>query len=76
MFCPFQKKLLELELWCKKYKNEYAGHDPNRDVRLGYVFVDTSTFKNDDMNGVDGLYDVISEIGTHHGRIKVKNVLL
>ncbi|CAH1711836.1 unnamed protein product [Aphis gossypii] len=63
-------KWLLLGLWCKKYKNEYAGHDPKRDVRLGFIFIDLSALEND-LNKTCGLYDVISETEEHRGKIKV-----
>lgn len=60
-----------LELWCKKYKNEYAGHDAKRDMRLGFIFIDLYAIEYDNMNQASGLYDVISETEEHHGQIKV-----
>ncbi|XP_060868805.1 uncharacterized protein LOC132943741 isoform X1 [Metopolophium dirhodum] len=63
-------KWLIFELWCKKYKNEYAGHDPKRDMRLGFIIIDLSNLKHDLSKNCE-LYDVISETEEHHGKIKV-----
>jgi len=63
-------KWLILGLWCKKYKNEYAGHDPKRDIRLGFILIDLSALEND-LNKACRLYDVISETEEHQGKIKV-----
>lgn len=57
-------------MWCKKYKNEYAGHDAKRDMRLGFVFINLSTLDLN-VNQTGKLYDVISETEQHHGEIKV-----
>lgn len=62
-------------MWCKKYKNEYAGHDPKRDVRLGFILIDLSTLEND-LNKACGLYDVISETEEHRGKIKVNFIII
>ncbi|XP_060842895.1 uncharacterized protein LOC132923094 isoform X1 [Rhopalosiphum padi] len=64
-------KWLILGLWCKKYKNEYAGHDPKRDIRLGFILIDLSALENDLNDEACGLYDVISETEEHRGKIKV-----
>lgn len=56
-------------MWCKKYKNEYAGHDPKRDIRLGYIFINVCTLY--DSIEADNLYDVISETEEYQGKIKV-----
>lgn len=58
-----------LQLWCKKYKNEYAGHDVERDVRLGFVIINVCTLEYD-FNKAGGLYDVISETEEHCGKVK------
>ncbi|XP_050433882.1 uncharacterized protein LOC126841437 [Adelges cooleyi] len=65
-----EEKWLILELWCKKFQNEYAGHDPKRDLRLGFIFLDLSSLKYD-LKHAGGLYDVISETEEYHGKIKV-----
>lgn len=62
-------------MWCKKYKNEYAGHDPKRDVRLGFIFIDLSALEND-LNKTCELYDVISETEEHRGKIKVNFIII
>ncbi|VVC24581.1 Hypothetical protein CINCED_3A007405 [Cinara cedri] len=66
-----EEKWLILELWCKKYKNEYAGHDAKRDARLGFILIDLCALEYDNMNQAFGLYDVISETEECHGQIKV-----
>jgi len=63
-------------LWCKKYKNEYAGHDPKRDMRLGFILIDLSALKYDPNKGSCGLYDVISETEERHGKIKVNFIII
>jgi len=59
-----------LELWCKKYKNEYAGHDAKRDMRLGLIIINLCALEYD-QNRAGGLYDVISETEERLGKIKV-----
>jgi len=63
-------------LWCKKYKNEYAGHDPKRDIRLGFILIDLSALENDLNDEACGLYDVISETEEHRGKIKVNFIII
>ncbi|XP_025208362.1 uncharacterized protein LOC112603813 [Melanaphis sacchari] len=65
-----ERKWLILGLWCKKYINEYAGHDPKQDMRLGFILIDLSTLDNN-LNKSCGLYDVISETEEYRGKIKV-----
>lgn len=62
-------------MWCKKYKNEYAGHDAKRDMRLGYILIDLYSL-DFDHNQACGLYDVISETEERNGQIKVNTYLL
>lgn len=66
----FQGKWLILELWCKKFRNEYAGHDAKRDKRLGFIFINVCALEYN-LNQAGGLYDVISETEEHYGKIKV-----
>lgn len=59
-----------LELWCKKYVNEYAGHNAKRDMRLGFIIINVCDL-NYDLNQIGKMYDVISETEEHYGKVKV-----
>lgn len=61
-------------MWCKKYRNEYAGHDAKRDMRLGFILIDLHALEFDHNRGC-GLFDVISETEEHNGQIRVKLLL-
>jgi len=61
---------LILQLWCKKYKNEYAGFDVERDMRLGLIIINVCALEYN-FNQAGGLYDVISETEEYCGKVKV-----
>lgn len=56
------------------YKNEYAGHDPERDIRLGFILINLYTLYDPIQTGQ--LYDVISETEEYHGKIKVNLIVI
>lgn len=55
------------------YKNEYAGHDPKRDMRLGFILINLHTVY--DPIQTEQLYDVISETEEYQGKIKVNLIV-